>query len=329
MNRRSNNGPNFCSWCVAKSVIESMRFFIAIAFLTQGSLTASARERIDKALNLFGDNSPLHTASFDNPAQQKIGHRQGKHSARSRLSGRRKLNNARWQAVECDPTSTDADIGILSCGDDSLYLEDSKSTLGGFCVKSSAKARRHMEMKNGKSPPTTSTFERVNFAEAINPTRGSAYCDPSSPYHGLLDCNCNDFDLQTSTGSFQCIHHSYCFSAVSECCADTCGSITISYENVGDGTYSYQACYAFETPYQQTFCFGKSKNLADGTSVGCYGSFNGESCGACNEQNGCTLLDCKNTLLRQAVCVESFYPPVLTACYEQCSACTICPDGYT
>ena len=43
------------------------------------------------------------------------------------------INEGNAGLVKCDPTSTDADIGILSCGEDHYCVASDESEYGGFC----------------------------------------------------------------------------------------------------------------------------------------------------------------------------------------------------
>lgn len=233
-----------------------------------------------------------------------------------RLTAWMKLESGDTGVAECDPSSNDADIGILSCGNDEFCLQDSSATLGGICVKSTLTSTE------------TSTEETIrHLSEGDTSRRGYIYCDARSPFYGMLDCDCDNFDLETNTGSFVC-NYRYCFGEVSECCADTCASITLTYTTTGDeGDYSYETCYNFETPYEQSFCYGHNRNTLQGLSS-CFGSFNGTSCDYCNSDTAyCTKFDCGNAGLGEAFCVEDFYPPILTNCYAECLACPICPDN--
>lgn len=212
--------------------------------------------------------------------------------------------------LECDPMSPEADVGLLSCGFDSICVADPSAQMGGVCVKRVAMP----EMAR-----------RLEQTEGASPGRAFTYCDKSSSYYGMLNCDCSGMDLNTGVGSFSC-RYDYCFGAASECCSETCAAITMTYSSDGQGSYTDEICYTFETPYVQSFCFGRHTNKEE-ESTDCFGSFNGNDCNSCVAQSsGCTRFDCGNTGLgNDYFCVEDFYPPILTSCYAECSTCSICP----
>ncbi len=213
------------------------------------------------------------------------------------------------EPILCDPTFTDADIGVLSCGADSICVNHPSSSIGGVCVKTI----------------TTDAIAR-DLAQVSGASDGRAYtyCNTSSPYYGMLSCDCTGFDLDTGVGSFACTYD-YCFGVVSECCTDTCADITMTYSSNGKGSHTYETCYTFKSPYVQSFCYGHSVTKKNDSST-CFGSFNGKQCDSCQVQNStCTKFNCGNAGLEDNFCVENFYPPVLTSCYAECSTCSICP----
>jgi hypothetical protein len=309
------------------TVSGTMRFSTALAILVQAQPIVSDAN-VDQrhgttARNVQSSNSILSATAHTNHLDHIYRTTSKVPLSRIRMKFARSgsLKN-KERSNECDPkyADIDADTGILSCGKDELCMQDASSSIGGFCMKNSS---------TRTDAGTTSTETTRHLAGGDIGSRGYVYCDTRSPYYGMMDCNCDNFDLEANAGSFQCSYE-YCFGGVSECCADTCANITLSYtSDGGEGGYSDETCYNFKSPYEQSFCYGHSRNEVDGMSS-CFGSFNGASCDSCNfDSVYCTMFDCANTGLgiEEEFCVEDFYPPVLTHCYADCVSCSICPDN--
>ena len=151
---------------------------------------------------------------------------------------------------ECDPTKQlDFDVGILECGVDEYCMESKFSSTGGICVNS-----------NDRNLQKETSF------------LGISNCDPNNEYFGYYECDCSNFNLESSTGSFSClIYDNFCFTD------DICGSLIITNTITEDGaTADY--CYSFQDPFEVEFCY----------------SFNGDSCDIIidNEScNSCALVD--------------------------------------
>jgi hypothetical protein len=212
----------------------------------------------------------------------------------------------------CDPDSSDPDVGVLSCAEDHLCVTFSTSRQGGVCVPLAIFNGALNTAMDGKPPETDGPQKRGFF-----------YCDPSSPYFGFLDCDCTGFNITTQEGSFVC-SSSYCFGDLSECCGETCADITLTYAGSTE-SFTYETCYAFKHPYPQTFCYGQT---IGGGSSSCFASFNNESCGSCQIYNStCSRFSCDAAGFLGEVCIQDFYPPILTSCFAACSTCHICPHN--
>eukprot|EP00934_Nitzschia_sp_Nitz4_P004792 Nitzschia sp. Nitz4//scaffold9_size221794//10295//11968//NITZ4_001312-RA/size221794-processed-gene-0.301-mRNA-1//-1//CDS//3329560899//4782//frame0 len=209
----------------------------------------------------------------------------------------------------CDPTSSDADIGVLSCGMNKYCSESSTSPLGGVCQVN--RTDRTLEQP----------YHSTRSLEATGAV-GYLYCDPRSDYFGILDCDCDGFDTSTSLGSFYC-YYTGCFDSISNCCADTCGKVSLSYTSNAFSEMTLEICYIFSDPYSQTFCYGYG--TTSGEDV-CFASYNGDSCNSCTRETDCDLMDCSNVGLDTAACISDFRPPIIETCIDSC-ACFLCPEN--
>ena len=106
----------------------------------------------------------------------------------------------------CNPSSDDADVGLLSCGFNHYCAESQDSYLGGICSKTvdSSMGRRLQDSD-------VSVFGTVDLQE---------FCDPSSPTVGTYSCDCTNFDLSTGSGYIGCVlSEGYCFEECPQVCA--------------------------------------------------------------------------------------------------------------
>ena len=88
-------------------------------------------------------------------------------------------------AKECDPTKFDADIGVLSCGEDSYCQESPSSSLGGVCATNKySKSKLNPRRKHKKKTEMTEIVE----------------CDPSAADIGIL-CGEDAFCRTSSTSA--------------------------------------------------------------------------------------------------------------------------------
>jgi hypothetical protein len=169
--------------------------------------------------------------------------------------------NVPKNAAKCNPNSSDADIGILSCGIGKYCMEDHAYDLGGVCVDSAVKLDRKLQ--------------EGDF---------SYFCDEDF----IFDCDCSEFDLSTGVGTIDCLE-TYCFDYPLD---TTCASVSFNYNIYADGNVTNTYCYDFFQPYEQRVCYSY-------TSQGdCTISFDGEMCDSCYENPAggyCLEFDCTNT----------------------------------
>ena len=156
---------------------------------------------------------------------------------------------------ECDPSSEDPDVGILSCGTSNYCQPIAESKLGGICTAVS----RNLAKKGG--------YYNYNYI-----------CYSSNPRF----CDCSQFDNATRTGKANCYSINYTCPVG---CSDICVSenTTVTFQN---GTILlYHGCYYFTKPYKVTFCYWYYPASPD-----CVYKINGVACNKCNS----TYFDCTN-----------------------------------
>ena len=210
----------------------------------------------------------------------------------------------------CDP-----DIGLLACGSGEYCDGSHDSSLGGVCV------------------PFPEEIERV-LKENVTISGPGVYCDPSSPHYGGLNCTCNDWLAQNNTGT---IHCSLVADACFKGCNTTCYAIDFTYFSDGSDI-SYQYCYDFIRPINQSFCFGYKNDQT------CLLSLDGDMCSSCNTtyrldcttgkcySQPCANFDCNNIGLSTGnSCYNTVVPPAFEKCYQQLNglypSCSLCPTN--
>jgi hypothetical protein len=220
--------------------------------------------------------------------------------------------------VECDPASSDADVGLLSCGMGNYCMESQGSNLGGFCVESPMAFDR--DLQDGISE---------NYTEPCLCVPPAQYCNESSPYFDYFECDCDEFDVENNTGTLTCkVYENYCFGKYG--CNDTCGNANVTVSIDGE-SYSYSTCYDFFTPYEQKFCYYYSSAL-DITE--CAISVDDELCTSCSTSSlidpDCGEFDCENVGAGSSgnSCDYGFYPPIAYDCFvPEGFVCALCGAG--
>jgi hypothetical protein len=226
-----------------------MKLFIAttiIASIVEASTSKLRNRQINhRQADSHGSNAEIIQANLD--LKTLIGEK-----LRKFRRNRRQWNkdNTLHSRKECHPTTklSDSDVGILDCGVDEYCMESKLSSIGGICVNSQDR-----------------NLQNEAFLDISN-------CDPKNEYFGYFECDCSDFNLETSTGSFSCmIYDNYCFTD------DICGSLVITNTIIEDGAKA-DYCYSFSDPFEVEFCY----------------SFNGDSCDIVIDNkscNSCALVD--------------------------------------
>ncbi len=275
---------------------------------------------------------------------------QRRHAGRGRLL-KTLMSDGGYGSNECNP-----DVGLLACGFGQFCDGSLDSALGGTCV-SLPRFERRLQTDFGQanasvapsdptdseiSSPITSSPVTGNTSQTISPTLGNAtdvspasgpwvYCDPSSPFYGNLECECQEWSIENQTGSIICkLKPETC----DEECENTCYSIDFHYISNGSD-FSYRYCYQFVQPIEQQFCFGYSNDrtcllsLDDTICSSCYTSYR-LNCnyGSCYSQ-ACSNFDCENAALGQGnSCYDPVVPPAFYDCYRELNdlypSCALC-----
>lgn len=126
----------------------------------------------------------------------------------------------------CDPTSNEADVGILSCGFGYYCAESQESPHGGVCTE--------LEFDS----TTGRTISRSGNRWLADETDVGYYLplvcnEPGFAEKYNWDCDCSNFDLVTSTGDVSCVQgEQYCLAPCSSACAQLLVSGTVRLECV-------------------------------------------------------------------------------------------------
>jgi hypothetical protein len=159
-------------------------------------------------------------------------------------------NALKTMMVPCDPTSTDADVGILSCGDDYVCEPSDTSSLGGICTAVHVEDQGRESMLRGKVP----LINRDLFFS----TRGEAMveCDPTSVDIGILACEDGQYCEQDET------------SELGGFCVDSLTSDKRHLQgNVLDYYMTQCGAYPPAAPYMFCDCTNVNKKKGTGTMV--------------------------------------------------------------
>jgi hypothetical protein len=103
----------------------------------------------------------------------------------------------------------------------------------------------------------------------------SQFCNASSAYFEYYDCDCDEFDLVSGTGTIGCVVYDDCYDYLFSSTA--CYVITAEGTFNDDGNYTGTYCLYFFLPYNQTVCYSYS------SLGGCAISFDDVTCNACVE----------------------------------------------
>ena len=229
---------------------------------------------------------------------------------------------------ECNP-----DVGLLACGFGQFCQPSAASSRGGLCRPIPETSFTRDLQETGSSQPITVPANCTNCLSGPG-----VYCDPASTFYGKLACECEDWTVSNRTGTIDCVLTD---NLCNENCTDapaTCYSVDFNYVTDGAGT-SYQYCYNFESPIEQTFCFGFTNDQT------CFIAIDGTSCTSCNTtyelncegecySEPCAVFDCENVGLGSGnSCRDKVIPPAYYQCWLDIndipvnSQCSLCPNS--
>ena len=229
---------------------------------------------------------------------------------------------------ECDP-----DVGLLACGFGQFCQSSAESSRGGLCrpIPDASFARG----LQGTEAPQSGTVP-PDCTDCLSGP--GVYCDAASPFYGRLACECDDWTVANRTGTIDCVlTENLCNANCTESPA-TCYSVDFNYVTDRAGS-SYQYCYNFVSPIEQTFCFGFTNDQT------CFIAIDGTSCNSCNTtyqlncegdcfSEPCAVFDCENVGLGSGnSCLDKVIPPAYYQCWLDIndkpvnSECSLCPNS--
>jgi hypothetical protein len=295
-----------------------MRFAIAIGILANTLPAASQSENVNVLLARSERKDRMQALLQEPPSGRGALVKKLNRGKKSSLFGRQRVSAnqgilknilaSQEGTVECDPASSDADVGLLSCGMGNYCMESQDSKLGGFCVESPMAFDRDLQDEPDVLP--------------------AQYCNESSPVFGDFECDCDEFDVANNTGTLSCdVEVNYCFEAYG--CDDTCANANFTYSTDGE-SFSYTACFDFFSPYEQKFCYYITSSALGITD--CEISLNNELCTSCSTSSPldpeCGQFDCENVGMGSSEnsCEYSFYPPIVYDCFAGGNniTCNVC-----
>jgi hypothetical protein len=212
--------------------------------------------------------------------------------------------------VECDPSSEELDVGVLSCGMGKYCEESTDSLLGGLCEK----------------VEQVSSFSRILDGEYES--YSTYYCD-------TMNCDCDLLDRETATGKVVC-------NTYADCCAPDdafCASTTYTINLVNDERLSWTGCYDFTVPYSRSVC--RVLGFSNDEPETCEWSVDDETCTSCNllldnegyvvydnEELAYTVFDCTNVGVDEAIAGDSseFGPLPIHDMFLDIEADLVCPE---
>ncbi len=303
-----------------------MKFVVAIGLLTQVPSVLSHKS------DVWTTPVPTATTKF----QGHVQHRSkipSLHAKRRSLKLKAKALRNNFPGVLknllCDPTETEADTGILSCGEGRTCVPFLGSDLNGICVSKLPK-------ENGSGTKQAISGPMLGKARWMKPDTTSTNlvpCDPEWIDIGILACGegkiCKS-DKASDLGGFcfatpvssrhlytvdRCdpaspFFYDFCdctgldttsgtgvisclppesFGDVYPGCEDTIVSTSTVYTFEGSNLISYRYCIEAMSPYYQKFCQGYNVAIAS-----CIIEFNGQVCNTCSIIEGSSSFDCSN-----------------------------------
>ena len=265
-----------------------MRFLIAAVIFSQAMPVSSIeRKQLRTSVDL---KSHSHTNFM---TRRSLGRRSmGAARRLSRTVGILKNELARQSeaTAECNPSSTDPDTGILSCGAGYNCVATSlHSRLGGVCMPG---ARGRKLMYQSYLP-----------------------CTPNSSFP--MECDCSNFNATSFTGRLQC---SSGFPYACLAGTDYCYSYNATYIFQNLSAVSTTVCHDFKKPYAVNICYQASFGVNASTTL----EVNGTNCISYVTDfcTGCSSFDCTNIPKGVAgdSCNGSFPLPIVKGFFDALNA---------
>lgn len=290
--------------------------------LPQTLLMQDVGSTVDNVIHPLKAQGATPSTHAFNKLKSVSGH--AKQRVLSKVQGTLKNVSPQWLKghLQCDPSSTDADTGVLSC-DHGFYCKESHaSNHGGFC--------RAIPTSQSEAHAITTTYPSVPIDKDARLS-----CDPNAPDLGILSCgqgeicrpdgtsdmggicvptatasrklvtvdayltscdpsssdyspycDCGGVDTTTGTGAISCLQSDY------ELCAGVIADIGVTYSFTSRNLTSLRACYEITVPYYQKACI--VSNFQDGADVSssCTIEFNGQECSSCVSTDSFYDFDC-------------------------------------
>ncbi|KAG7354671.1 hypothetical protein IV203_004027 [Nitzschia inconspicua] len=252
-----------------------MRFVLATSLLGWSlSLPPEShafREEIWEWETLQVDKSNLDNKFKDTSLRERMFH------------ANRRIGRNSWRRLqtmekqECDPSLSDADIGILSCGYNEYCVRSDNSKLGGHCVP--AIIHDHLRRLEETNEEDDSTAANETYTAVFD--EGMKFCE-------LSYCTCANVNKEKQTLSISCALEENCYESVSRCGVNVsdCFIYTSEMEMVDPHSYSDFRCFnatGLGDGGESFVCYyHKAVNF---TRVECAVSLNGEACASCEVQS--------------------------------------------
>lgn len=178
--------------------------------------------------------------------------------------------------IECDPSSQELDIGILSCGIGKYCDESTESSLGGLCVDHENEA--------------SSSVNRMLQDDALTP-----YCSGGDLYMSY-NCNCQAVDNITGTGEVFCTPYEDCCSVVDGENSTVCRTLTYNITFAERAVEAFETCYDITQPYARSACV--TTYYSNSTDATCAWMIDDDICSSCTpsgiNRSACQEFDCTN-----------------------------------
>lgn len=144
-------------------------------------------------------------------------------------------------AIECDPTFSSVDVGLLSCGTGQYCAESADSLLGGIC----------MDVVTGQRALQDDNSTYLSTVQSI-------FCE-----YNNATCSCSGYDATAYTLDVTCAFPTSCDGQDSYCGGsfEHCFSADQTISFLGAGLYTKSTCFKNSAPYEQDVCYRGSSTI--------------------------------------------------------------------